>query len=79
MYGKVRAMLNDAILTAALCKKLWTEAANTATLLENRLTPKDCDSDAFPNFVGSELKVRSNLPLYTNLVKSASPLAIVNC
>ncbi len=35
MYGKVRAMLNDAKLTAALRKKLWAKAANTSTILEN--------------------------------------------
>ncbi len=47
MYGQVWAMLNDAKLTATLHKKLWTKATNTATLLENRLKPNDCDSDAY--------------------------------
>ncbi len=45
-------MLNNAKLTVALCKKLWAKAANTATLLENRLKPSACDSDALSQFCG---------------------------
>ncbi len=48
-------MLNEAKLTAALRNKLWAKAANTATLLENRLKPSDCDSDAFLQFYGKEV------------------------
>ncbi len=49
-------MLNDSKLTSALHKKLWAEAANTATLLENRLKPRDCDSYAFSRFCGKGVK-----------------------
>ena len=37
LYGWVQAMLNDAKLMPSLRKKLWAEAANTATLLENHV------------------------------------------
>ncbi len=52
MYEKIWAMLNNAKLTAAKHKKLWAKVANTAILLEDRLKPSDCDSDAFLQFCG---------------------------
>ncbi len=56
MYGNVQEMLNDVKLTAALRKNLWAKAANTATLLDNRLKPNNCDSDEFLQFCGKGVK-----------------------
>ena len=43
-------MLNDAKLMPSLRKKLWAEAANTATLLKNHVMQKSQDTSAFSQF-----------------------------
>ena len=35
LYGRVRSLNNAAGLTPTLCNGLWTECANTATLIDN--------------------------------------------
>ena len=49
-------MLNDAKLTPNLCKRLWAEAANTATLLENHIVRNHDNTSAFLQFCGKGKK-----------------------
>ena len=57
LYGRVQAMLNDAKLMPSLQKKLWAEAANTATLLENHITWNSQDTSTFLQFRGKGEKI----------------------
>jgi hypothetical protein len=55
LYGRVRAMLNGAHLTTDLRHGLWTEAARTATDLENTLVSVSKPVAAFNQFYEKEL------------------------
>jgi hypothetical protein len=55
LYGRVRAMLNGARLTKELRHGLWTEAARTASDLENTLVTKVKPVAAFNQFYETEL------------------------
>jgi hypothetical protein len=55
LYGRVRAMLNGARLTKELRNGLWTEAARTASDLENTLTSTKRPVAAYNQFFEKEL------------------------
>jgi transposase InsO family protein len=55
LYGRVRAMLNGARLTKELRNGLWTEAARTASDLENTLVSTNRPVAAFNQFYEKEL------------------------
>jgi transposase InsO family protein len=54
LYGRVRAMLNGARLTKELRNGLWTEAARTASDLENTLTTTGKPVAAYNQFFEKE-------------------------
>ena len=57
LFNWVCAMLNGGKFTAYLQSGLWTEAANTATLLENNLVTPNRTLSPFDNFLGRESKM----------------------
>eukprot|EP01083_Nonionella_stella_P004795 13981_1 len=56
LYGRVRAMLSGSGIDNPLRKKLWTEAANTATQLDNILVPNGKSINSFQQFFGKGIK-----------------------
>ena len=63
-------MLNDQMFSQFLRNDLWTEAANTAMLLENNSLKKSRDLSTFLQFLGRDIEVsccrRENLEKYVS-------------
>jgi len=70
LYGRVRSMLNDAQVTQNLRHKLWAEAANTATLLDNLLVGADGQSP-YQRFHGS-------IPRFTKFLRVFGEVGMIN-
>ena len=56
LWGRVRAMMEGANLSRVLLKGLWTEAANTATDLDNYFPDKEGKQNLASNFFGKGYK-----------------------
>ena len=70
LYGRVRAMLNGAKLPKTMREKLWAEAANTATKLDNILSHekgKDCPYKL----------IYSKMPKYVNGLRAFGEIGII--
>jgi transposase InsO family protein len=52
LYGRVRAMLNQASLTSKMRGDIWTEAASTATKLENAISSENAGKSPHELFFG---------------------------
>eukprot|EP00984_Skeletonema_dohrnii_P022875 scaffold11976_cov67-Skeletonema_dohrnii-CCMP3373.AAC.1 len=63
LYGRIRAMLNDSGTEQPLRNKLWAEAANTSTILDNILISGTRDATPFQQFFGKGAK--SIVPIST--------------
>jgi hypothetical protein len=61
LYGRVRAMLNSALIPKVKREKLWTECANTATKLDNISITKKGDKPPFEKFYGKKTSYENHL------------------
>ena len=71
--GRVRAMMNHAGFTMAKRQKLWCEAAQTATMLDNILVQDHAKSPPFTQFFGFNAKYAKHLRVFGEICVVADP------
>ena len=70
LYGRVRAMLNNARVTKELRSKLWAECAQNVTACENLLIADDEDDCSYKRFYGEN-------PRYARHLRKFGEIAIL--
>ena len=70
LYGRVRAMLNNARVTSYMRAKLWAECAKTATECENLLISNDESESSYEMFYGEK-------PRYARYLRTFGEIAIL--
>ena len=64
LYGRARAMLNGANFDDPVRKGLWTEAVNTATMLDNITVDEKDNKSPYEKFFGKESTLVKNLHIF---------------
>ena len=64
IMGRARAMMNHAEFTMAIRQQLWSEAAQTATQLENILVQDSTNSPPFTQFFGVDARYAKHLRVF---------------
>ena len=62
--GRARAMMNHAGFTVAKRQQLWSEAAQTATLVDHILVQDSAKSPTFTQFFGEDAKYAKHLRVF---------------
>ena len=68
LYGRVRSILQN-INNYTNYKRLWAEATNTATDIDNMSIKPGANKNSFHNFLGRESRVSFQFTLQSHLVK----------
>ena len=64
VMGRARAMMNHIRFTMAKIQKLWCEAAQTATMLDNILVQESARSPPFTQLFGVDAKYAKHLRVF---------------
>ena len=67
VMGRARAMMNHAGFTMAKRQQLWSEAAQTATMLDNILVQESAKSPPFTQFFGVDAKYVKHLRVFSEM------------
>ena len=64
LYGRMRAMKKAANFNSEQRSELWTEAASTATKLDNIIVDNKKDKSAYQKFYGRNTKYEKHLKIF---------------
>jgi hypothetical protein len=72
LYGRIRAMFNDAGIEGAFCKGLWTECASTATFFDNIIVKNSQSKSPLELMFNEKAKELNNLRKFGDVCVAAT-------